>query len=210
MTDAPSLRRVARDLADAYNTLDELKDHQRRREKLRPMIPHFGPTDPHTDGGWAFNLEYELWRETTDEHIPGGLRTIGVDALTYTTARRAYLSEARPSMLCAYIYRHADEIVQHFPAVDDLADLMVEQYVHITRAIKKRHGIGEQIEQRQTSRSICYRMGQIGFPITPEILRQWARYNHISAQPRPDGRNSYLLSEVVAYAATLDTDGPKD
>lgn len=208
MTDAAHLKRVARELADAYATLTELKDHQQRREKLRPMVPHFGPTSPHTDGGWAFNLEYELWRETSDERVPGGLRTIAVDALGYTTARRDYLDETRPSVMCARIYRHADEITAHFPAADDLADLMVEQYVYLTRAIQRRYGTNDQVEQRQTSRSICYRMAQHGFTVTPAQLRQWARYKHISAQPRPDGRNSYLLSEVLAYAATLDTDTP--
>ena len=204
MTDAPKLRRVAKDLADAYNTLNELKDHHPRREKLRPMVPHFGPTSPHLDGGWAFNLEYELWRETTDEKVPGGLRTIAVDALGYTTAHRAYLDETRPGMMCAYLYRHAEEIVQHFPAADDLADLLVEQYIYITKAIEKRYGKGDEAEQWQTSRSICYRAQQMGLTITPELLRQWARYNYITAQRRPDGRNTYLMSEVLEHAAELD------
>lgn len=56
-----------------------------------------------------------------------------------------------------------------------------------------------QIEHRQTSKSICYRLGNMGHRITPAQLRGWARRGHITSVDINGGHNGYLLTEVLEY-----------
>ena len=211
MIDAEALQHAAKQLANTYADLNDLKGHQRRGEKLRPMVPHFGSADPHLDGGWAFNLEYELWRESTDEHIPGGLRTIAVDALSYTTARHDYLEETRPSVMCAYIYRHAHEITAHFPAAEDLAELLTKQHHYLTTQINRRYGTHKLTAippdllatgYGAAADLAAYVTAATGKPITRETIRSWGRNGHITQYVNPDGSTVYGLAQVIDYAHT--------
>ena len=200
MTTEWELRTAARNLADAYNLLDELKWTPARQEQVRKMKPSFNSQSPSPDGDWALNLEIELMRDTPDDTIPGGLRSMACDALNHTTAR-AYGDESRPGVLCAHIYRNAWEICDKFPAANDLADLLRDQATYLQRIIRGKHSDTPRDEQRQTSDSIRYRLAQQGIAITADKLRQWARYGHISSEQRDDGRNTYLMSEVLAHAS---------
>lgn len=194
------LRDLARELAGLYATLDELKWTPKRQEQVRKMKPNFTSQTPEPDGDWALNMQIELMRDTPNDHIPGGLRSMACDALNYTSAR-GYGHEHRPSVLCAYLYRNAWEISEKFPAVDELAELLTTQAAYLTRAIRNKHGAAPRREQRQTSDSICYRLAQQGITIDATKLRQWARYGHITTTTRKDGRNLYLMSEVIAHAS---------
>lgn len=199
-TDVYELRRLARDLADAYAELEELKWTPPRTPNVRVMKPQFRSQSPSPDNDWALNLQYELMRDTTDERVPGGLRAMACDALGYTTASRAYLDETRPGMLCAYIARHAGDIAEKFPAADDLAELLSEQLAYLSRQTTKRHGPPPQPrpEARQNSTVICALLAQQGVSVTPELLRKWAERGKISSVTDTGGsRNEYLLSEVL-------------
>lgn len=198
MTDVYELRRLARDLADAYAELEELKWTPPRTPNVRVMKPQFRSTSPSPDNDWALNLEHELTRDTTDERVPGGLRAMACDALGYTTANRAYLDETRPGMLCAYIARHAGDIAEKFPAADDLAELLSAQHAYLVRQTTKRHGPPPQPrpEARHNSTVICALLAQQGVSVTPELLRKWAERGKITSL-RSQGRNTYLLSEVI-------------
>lgn len=207
MTTTDELRRHAKHLADAYDTLAELKWTPIRQAPARKMRPTFGPMSPEPDQDWALNLEHELMRETTDPHIPGGLRTIAYDALGYTTARRTYLDETRPSMLCAYIYRHADEIVEHFPAAEELTELLTEQHHYLTHHITARFGTTPTTppDTQATGYGTAADLAPLvtaatGRPTTREDIRYWGRSGRLTTYLQPDGSTQYRLDEAITAA----------
>ena len=221
MTPAEELHALARDLANAYNQLAELKFTPPRHPQARKMAPTFGPQTPSPDGDWALNLEHELMRETTDEHIPGGLRTIALDALGYTLAPphttrncpTGYLDDdCTPSILCAHIARHARQITEHFPAAADLAELMATQHTYLTKHINQRHGQGTKLttmpaDTLATGFGTAADLAPLataatGKPITRETIRSWGRNGHITQYTNPDGTTAYNVNQVVEYAHT--------
>ncbi|TVS29811.1 hypothetical protein [Corynebacterium sanguinis] len=198
------LRHLAKNLANAYATLDELKWTPVRQEQVRKMKPTFNSQSPEPDGDWALNLQIELMRDTPDDTIPGGLRSMACDALNHTSAR-GYGDELRPGVLCAYLYRHAWEISEKFPAVDDLAELLRGQADYINRQISKRHPPARESgrgEARHNSTVICRLLAQDGIDMSPELLRKWAERGKITSIAE-SGRNLYRISEVLPLAVVL-------
>lgn len=219
MTPVEELHALARDLANAYSQLAELKFTPPRTPQARKMAPTFGPQTPSPDGDWALNLEHELMRETTDEHIPGGLRTIAYDALGYTlapphtnrTCRVGYLDDdCTPSILCAHIARRAHEIVEHFPAVAELNELMAEQLAYLTKQINQRHGTGKKLTTMPadtlatgygTAADLAPLVSAaIGRHIDRKQITYWGRSGRITAYTNPDGTTQYRIDQTITAA----------
>ena len=209
MTTAKTLRHLARDLANAYHTLAELKFAPPRPPNVKVMRSQNGPMSPSPDGDFALNLEHELMRETPDEHIPGGLRAMACDALGYTTASRAYLDETRPGMLCAYIARHAEEITDKFPAADDLAELLTEQHVYLTRQIDKRQGTTTlapvPADMLATGFGTAADLAPlvsatIGRAINRKQITYWGKCGKVTQYLTQDGITHYQLAQVIEVA----------
>lgn len=208
-TDEFELRRLAKNLAALYATLDELKWTPVRQEQVRKMKPTFNSQSPEPDGDWALNLEIELMRDTPDDTIPGGLRSMACDALNHTSAR-GYGDETRPGVLCAYIYRNAWEIADKFPAADDLAELMEAQEHYISGKVTLRFPTKEKtsrVEAPQTSTVICKLLSQMGYSVTPDLLRKWAQRGQVPKYGRSNDQNLYKLSEVKRILSTKHADG---
>lgn len=210
MTTVEELRHRAKHLANTYDTLAELKWTPTRQAPARKMRPTFGPMSPEPDQDWALNLEHELMRETSDEHVPGGLRTMACDALGYTTARRTYLDETRPSMLCAYIYRHSPEIAEHFPAVDDLAELLTAQHDYLTHQITTRFGTTPtttppmvQATGFGTAADLApLATAATGRNVDRKRIYYWGKSGRITPYCTADGTTHYSLAEVINAART--------
>lgn len=219
MTTVDELRHRAKHLANAYDNLAELKWTPTRQAPARKMAPTFGPMSPEPDNDWALNLEHELMRETTDEHVPGGLRTIAYDALGYTLAppharpdcRVGYLDdECTPGILCAHIARHAHEIVQHFPAADDLTELMANQLAYLTTRINQRHGTGKKLTTMPadtlatgygTAADLAPLVSAtIGRHIDRKQVTYWGRSGRITAYTQPDGTTQYRIDQTINAA----------
>ncbi|MDK8242571.1 hypothetical protein [Corynebacterium coyleae] len=219
MTPAEELHDLARDLANAYSQLAELKFTPPRAPQARKMAPTFGPQTPSPDGDWALNLEHELMRETTDEHLPGGLRTIALDALGYTTAPPhptrncpiGYLDDGcTPAILCAHIARHARQIVDHFPAAEELAELMATQHAYLTKHINQRHGQGMKLTTMPAD-TLATGFGTaadlaplisavIGRHIDRKQITYWGRSGRITAYTQPDGTTQYRIDQTITAA----------
>lgn len=219
MTPAEELHALARDLANAYNQLAQLKFTPPRTPQARKMAPTFGPMSPEPDNDWALNLEHELMRETTDEHIPGGLRTIAYDALGYTLAppharpdcRVGYLDdECTPSILCAHIARRAHEIARNFPAADDLADLLRQQLAYLTKQINRRHGTSTKLTTMPadtlatgygTAADLAPLVSAaLGRHIDRKQITYWGRSGRITAYTQPDGTTQYRIDQTITAA----------
>lgn len=221
MTPAEELHALARDLANAYNQLAQLKFTPPRHPQARKMAPTFGPMSPEPDNDWALNLEHELMRETTDEHIPGGLRAMAYDALSYTLApphatnkcKVGYLDdECTPGILCAHIATRAHEIVEHFPAAEELTELIASQLAYLTRQINQRAGTRSKLttmpaDTLATGYGTAADLAPLataatGKPITRENIRSWGRNGHITQYTNHDGTTAYNVNQVVEYAHT--------
>lgn len=208
-TDMCELRRLARDLADAYAELEELKWTPPRTPNVRVMKPQFRSTSPSPDNDWALNLQYELMRDTPDERVPGGLRAMACDVLGYTTASRAYLDETRPGMLCAYIARHAGDIAEKFPAADDLAELLSEQLAYLSRQIDQRQGAIRLTPVPADMMATGYGTAAdlaplvsatVGQVIDRKQITYWGRCGRITQYLTRDGTAHYQLAQVIETA----------
>ena len=196
-----NLRDAARNLADAYAELEELKWAKQETKLARKMEPTFGPGSPTPDRDWSLNLEVSLLKETRDERVPGGLLVMAIDALSYTSAAgRAH--EVRGGMLCANIYRNAFEIAERFPAATDLLDLMLEQDRFITREIARRFPTPTQPkreEPRHNSTVTIRILGQKGHRVTRDQLNYWAKRGHITRHQLANNRSGWLMSEIIHH-----------
>lgn len=213
------LRTRARQLANTYATLAELKWTPERSPNVKVMRSQDGPKSPSPDGDWALNLEHELMRETTDEHIPGGLRAMAYDALGYTLAppharpdcRVGYLDEdCTPGILCAHIARRAHEVVANFPAAEDLADLLTQQYDYLTRQLDHRHHTSTRLtpipaDTMATGFGTAADLAPlvsaaIGRHIDRKQVTYWGRSGRITAYTQPDGTTQYRLDQTINAA----------
>lgn len=219
MTPAEELHALARDLANAYNQLAELKFTPPRQPQARKMAPTFGPMSPEPDNDWALNLEHELMRETTDEHVPGGLRAMAYDALGYTLAppharpdcRVGYLDDdCTPGILCAHIARRAHEITTNFPAAEDLTELMANQLAYLTKHINQRHGTGKKLTTMPadtlatgygTAADLAPLVSAaVGRAFTREQIRYWGRSGRVTPYTTADGTTHYRLGDLIDTA----------
>ena len=209
MTDEWALRQQARRLADAYATLQELAWTPPRPNHVRKMKPAFRSQAPTADNDHTLNLIHELMRDTPDPDIPGGLRTIACDALTYTTAT-GYAHDVKPGILCAHIAYHAQTIAEDFPAADELMELMEQQEDYIRRDINKRHGGPAQIQRELaavrptgygTAADIAPLVSAaIGRTVTRKQLTWWGRSGRITQHLADDGTARYELAEAIDAA----------
>lgn len=210
MTDEWALRRQARQLADAYATLQELSDTPPRPVHVRTMKPNFRSQSPTNDSDHTLNLIHELMRDTPNPHIPGGLRTIACDALTYTTAT-GYAHDTKPGILCAHIAYHAHTIATDFPAADELHELMEKQEDYIRRDINKRFGqphiTREFASVRPTGYGTAADLAPLvsaatGRTITRKQIRYWGVSGRIEENLTEDGTMYYSLAEAIEVAQT--------
>lgn len=215
MTTAEELHALARDLANTYATLAELKWTPERPPSVKVMRSQDGPRSPSPDNDRAFNLEYELERETADERIPGGLRAMTRDALSYTTARRhtptghGYCDDhVTPGMLCAHIARHAAEIVDNFPAADELAELLRDQDRYLARRIHNHRGetltpipADTMATGFGTAADLAPLVSAaIGHAIDRKRITYWGRCGKITQYLTQDGTTHYQLAQVIEVA----------
>ena len=135
------LRDAAKALAAAYAELRAYKHTTTRTEKLRPMKQTFGPGTPAPDHDWSFNIEHLLTHPRTDDdreqEAPVGLHEMVVDAQRHIANRTIQTCDG--CSLADFVYTHAWEIADKFPAADDLLDLMQAQERYIGREVQRRY-----------------------------------------------------------------------
>lgn len=202
MTDHFELKRAAIRLRDQYRVLNEIKMAPPRTPTARKMKPTFGPQSCAPDGDWALNIELLLVDEGDDDNpnaeAPSGLFNMVIDAQRYIHNRTIQTKDGH--RLANFIALHSGAIANQFPAADDLLELIIEQAVYISRRIEKRAGAAPpRAEARHNSTVICALLAQQGVNVTPELLRKWAERGKLTVVHR-DGRNGYLLSEVLGIA----------
>ena len=214
MTTAQDLHHAAKQLADAYATLAELKWTPERPIGERVMRTQGGSRSPSPDNDRAFNLEYELWRND-DNGAPGGLRTVAVDALAYTTAPRhttrghGYLDDGvTPGILCAHLARHAAEIVEHFPAAEELTELLSDQDRYLAQRIHTHQGHNFKalpVDTVATGFGTAADLAPlvsaaVGRSFTRDQIRYWGRSGRVTPYTTAEGTTHYRLGDLIEAA----------
>lgn len=95
----------------------------------------------------------------------------------------------------AWLYRNRNKL-PHLSWFDDLTDNLTDIETELRVKIYPQDP-NPQIEHRQTARSITHRLERMGHHIQPATLRQWAQRGKITAIEQADGKNGYLLTEVL-------------
>lgn len=95
---------------------------------------------------------------------------------------------------CAWLYRHHAEL-QQLDWYDDLAQEIIDMEADLAARIAP--NTTPHIEQRQTGRSIARRLATMGHKVSTDVLKVWAQRGKITAHQDSQGRNRYLLSEVL-------------
>lgn len=215
MTTPEYLATTAKRLAHTYATLAELKWAPERPVNVKVMRSQDGPCSPSPDNDRAFNLEYELERETADERVPGGLRAMARDALSYTTARRhtptghGYCDDhVTPGVLCAHIARYANEIANNFPAADELAELLRDQDRYLTRRVHDHQGktlkplpADTMATGFGTAADLAPLVSAaVGKSFTRDQIRYWGRSGRVTPYTTADGTTHYRLGDLIEVA----------
>lgn len=85
----------------------------------------------------------------------------------------------------------------------DLIDALRDYADQLTRILGPAGPIQPRHEPRQFAPAVCQRLATIGVTATPDLLRQWAaRSNGAITTEQRDGKNTYLVSEIIAHIGT--------
>lgn len=185
---------LAKNLYHLYRELDRHKQEKAQAPRgERVLKPAPGPRDP--GNGWAISLEAELSAD---------LFEMTRDALNHTS-RRTHILSQHGYRCCAVIRTNSMEIVEQFPAVEDLEELMHDQVKTLIHELQPKDidQVINRPEPRQRAEVILQRLARMGHSISPTTLRTWASKGHITTELR-DNRGTYLMTEVLAWV-TRDT-----
>lgn len=177
------IRRLAGLLKHLLTEVDAMKFQRKiiAGEKLGSSSSSAGPRPP-------CNLEAISLHDAITRELKHWANTFDIDPTLADSpcdriALRAFYIAEHPDAeylladLCTWI-RKSEQLTGRGPSITDLA----------SRA-----------EQRQTAKSICWRLSKAGYPnVTSAHLLTWAARGHISAVPTPRGR-TYLYTEVFAW-----------
>lgn len=206
MTNVYQLRDTARRARRAWQELATYAHTPPAPPRLaRNMIPTFGPASPTPDGDWAVSLTDSLLRETREDNVPGGLLVMARDALT-TIGEHDRATDRDPVILCMHIAYTAGPICDHFPAADELAELLDEQADYIITQINHRYPAADttgQPVQRHGAEHVAKQLRARGHSATADMVRGWARRGHITRIVMPNGHGGYLLGECLAHLESL-------
>lgn len=191
--DQQELAHAAKKLQILYEELDHAKYE-------RPPAPEVstqganqqkGPSEP-----------FPIWTISDDAHFTALLNEYCTDAARYIPlAGDIYTQGFRRNgrRMCQWIAWNAGPISQL-----DVAPLMLDELNHQARELNHRlrrtrppEPISEPQEVWLTARTICYRLKQQGYAITPELLRKWAERREIRKKTQENSRNLYPMSEVM-------------
>lgn len=189
------------DLANAAKKLQVLYEELDHAKYERPPAPEVstqganqqkGPSEP-----------FPIWTISDDAHFTALLNEYCTDAARYVPlAGDIYTHgfQRNGRRMCQWIAWNAGPISQL-----DVAPLMLDELKHQARELNHRlrrtrppAPISEPQEAWLTARTICYRLKQQGYDITPELLRKWAQRGKINVQLNENRRNLYSMTQILS------------
>lgn len=202
-TNQEDLAHAAKQLQQLYEELDEAKYN-------RPPAPEVstqganqqkGPSEP-----------FPIWTLSDDAHFTELLNEYCTDAARYiplTGDIYTHGFQRNGTRMCHWIAWNAGPISQL-----DVAPLMLDELKHQIRELNhklRRTRPPEPIDKPQevwlTARTICYKLRQQGYAITPALLRKWAQRGQITVYGDRKGQNLYRMSEVLRIITSKNPSG---
>lgn len=193
-TNQEDLAHAAKQLQLLYEELDEAKYN-------RPPAPEVstqganqqkGPSEP-----------FPIWTLSDDAHFTELLNEYCTDAARYiplTGDIYTHGFQRNGTRMCHWIAWNAGPISQL-----DVAPLMLDELKHQIRELNhklKRTRPFEPAKSEQevwlTARTICYKLRQKGYDITPELLRQWVQRGKIAVKSSEERRNLYSMTQILS------------
>ena len=189
------------DLAHAAKQLQPLYEELNQAKYNRPPAPEVstqganqqkGPSEP-----------FPIWTLSDDAHFTELLNEYCTDAARYIPLTGDIYTlgfQRNGTRMCHWIAWNAGPISQL-----DVAPLMLEELNHQIRELNhrlRRTRPPEPIKNPQevwlTARTICYKLRQQGFDITPELLRKWAHRGKITVKSNENRRNLYSMTQILS------------
>lgn len=197
-TNQEDLAHAAKQLQLLYEELDEAKYN-------RPPAPEVstqganqqkGPSEP-----------FPIWTLSDDAHFTELLNEYCTDAARHiplTGDIYTHGFQRNGTRMCHWIAWNAGPISQL-----DVAPLMLDELKHQIRELdhklkRTRPFEPEKSEQEVwlTARTICYKLRQQGYSVTPERLRKWAERGKVRARKLDRRENVYEVSSVQEAICT--------
>ena len=189
------------DLAHAAKKLQVLYEELDHAKYERPPAPEVstqganqqkGPSEP-----------FPIWTISDDAYFTTLLNEYCTDAARYVPLTGDIYThgfQRNGTRMCQWIAWNAGPISQL-----DVAPLLLDELHHQTRELNHRlrrtrppEPISEPQEAWLTARTICYKLRQQGYDVTPERLRKWAERGRVHSRKAPSGVNVYSLRDVLS------------
>ncbi|STC82280.1 Uncharacterised protein [Corynebacterium ulcerans] len=175
------IRRLAGLLKHLLIEADGMKTQRRiiAGEKLGSSGNSAGPSSP--GNGEAISLHAEIIRE-----LKRWARTFDIDP---TLAKDP----------CDRIALRAFYIAEHHDAELFTEELRawIRKSEHLTGRGPSITDLANRPEQRQTAKSICWRLNNMGHHATPDLIRKWAERGKITRTKNKNNDWTYLLTECI-------------
>lgn len=186
--DERDLRDLARHLANLYQELNSLKYSRPTPPEVRAMKPAPGPRTP---GNWLY---VSCWLDQEPR-----LREVAFNAFS-DIGVKVRDDEAGAVALCQKLAFHA-QAVSELDWANDLTDELEHQAKVIGRHCQPHDTeVGTTDDDGEvwlTARTICYKLRQKGYDVSPELLRKWAERRKIESKVSVLGKVTYPLRNVI-------------
>ncbi|ARM68417.1 hypothetical protein [Corynebacterium striatum] len=182
------------DLAQAAKHLRVLYDELNQAKYDRPPAPEVSTTHSNRQKGPMDPAP--IWTLSDDEHFTKRLNQMVCDAAGRIEGNHKPTLDGR--QLTDWLAWHAGPVSQ-LDFADDILDEVrwqIRELDHRLRRTRPLEPTGKQ-EVWLTARTICYKLTQQGYAITPELLRKWAERRKIESKVSALGKVTYPLRNVI-------------
>ena len=186
--DQEELAQTAKALQVLYEELDEAKYD-------RPPAPEVSTTHNNRQKGPM--CPGPIWAISDDAYFTERLNELACDAASRIEGHHRMTLNGR--QLCHWIAWHAGPVSQ-LDFADDILDEIrwqIRELDHRLRRTRPFVPAGEPQEVWLTARSICYKLRQQGYDVSPELLRKWVERGKLEANKDSAEHNLYRLSKVI-------------
>lgn len=183
------------DLAQAAKHLRVLYDELNQAKYDRPPAPEVSTTHSNRQKGPMDPAP--IWTLSDDEYFTKRLNQMVCDAAGRIDGNHKPTLDGR--QLTDWLTWYAGPVSQ-LDFADDILDEVrwqIRELDHRLRRTRPPAPIGEPKEVWLTARTICYKLNQQGYNITPDLLRKWAERKQISSKRQSAKQVSYRLNDVI-------------
>ncbi|MDK6808392.1 hypothetical protein QP365_12570 [Corynebacterium aurimucosum] len=183
------------DLAQAAKHLRVLYDELNQAKYDRPPAPEVSTTHSNRQKGPMDPAP--IWTLSDDAFFTERLNQMVCDAAGRIEGNHRPTLDGR--QLTDWLAWYAGPVSQ-LDFADDILDEVrwqIRELDHKLRRTRPPQPIGEPKEVWLTARTICYKLNQQGYNITPDLLRKWAERKQISSKRQSAKQVSYRLNDVI-------------